>query len=246
MTPGPGGVALVAGASSETGPQLCETLAEQGFHVALTYLRNREAGEALASRCRSRGVRSAAYQYDLLRVGEAGALASAVARDFGRIDVLVNLGGPAPVFSDFRAITEAEYDLMMDAHVKGYFFLAREAARRMEEAGGGVIVNISATSSTKYSHGAYGLAKACVNDMTRFLAHSFAPRVRVMTIVPGMIDIDETDRKLRQDRAAGSPLRRIVTPRELGQLVAAVCSEAFQSVTGESILADGGFWLLHR
>lgn len=241
-----GKVALVVGASSETGPRLCETLAEHGSHIALTYLHRKEAGEALAERCRGHGVRSEAYEFDLLRPEGAAALVSRVYKTFGGLDVLVNLGGPPPVFSDFRTITEAEYDLMMDAHVKGCFFLSRDAARCMEQAGGGVIVNVSATSSSKYSHGAYGLAKACVNDMTRFLAFAFAPLVRVLTIVPGLIDIPETEQQLRQDRAASSPLKRIITPRELGDLVAAVCSPAFQSVTGESIIADGGFWLLHR
>lgn len=241
-----GKVALVVGASTETGPELCEALAEHGAHVALTFLRDQEAGEGTALRCRRHGVRSQAYQFDLLRTADSAALVSEVAAAFGGLHLLVNLGGPPPVFTDFRSISETEYDVMMDAHVKGYFFLSREAACTMERGGGGVIVNVSATSSIKYGHSAYGLAKACVNDMTRFLAHSFAPLVRVLTLIPGMIDIDQTDAGLRQERAAASPLRRLVTPRELGELVVALCSPAFQSVTGESILADGGFWLLHR
>lgn len=241
-----GKTALVVGAASETGPRLCEVLAGYGAHIALTYRQNRTAGEAVAVRCRSHGVRSQAYEFDLLRAADASTLVAAVADAFGGLDLLVNLGGPAPVFTDFREISEADYDLMMNGHVKGYFFLSREAARRMEEAGGGLIINVSATSSIKYGHGAYGLAKACVNEMTRFLAFSFAPLVRVLNIVPGLIDLEETDQELRSQRAAISPLRRIVTPAELGALVATLSSPAFQSVTGESILADGGFWLLHR
>ncbi len=238
-------VALVVGGASETGPRLCEALAGFGAHVALTYLGREREARLVAERCRGLGVHSEAYQFDLLNTAGAASLVARVVASFGGLDLLVNLGGPAPVFTDFRQITEREYDLMMDAHVKGYFFLAREAGRRMEKATGGVIVNVSATSSVKYSHGAYGLAKACVNEMTRFLAYSFAPLVRVFTVIPGLIDLEETDPALRRDRAAKSPLGRIVTPGELGELIEAMSSPAFQTVTGESIVADGGFWLLH-
>lgn len=238
-------VALVVGGASETGPNLCETLAGFGAHVALTYLHKKREAELVAERCRALGVRSEAREFNLLNTPSAASLVAGTVATFGGLDLLVNLGGPAPIFTDFREITEGEYDLMMDAHVKGYFFLAREAARHMEKAGGGVIVNVSATSSVKYSHGAYGLAKACVNEMTRFLAYAFAPLVRVFTVIPGLIDLEETDPALRRERAAKSPLRRIVTPRELGELIEAMSSPAFQTVTGESIVVDGGFWLLH-
>ena len=116
----------------------------------------------------------------------------------------------------------------------------------MEQNGGGLIVNISATSRTKYSHSVYGLAKACVISMTRFLAYAYAPRVRVLSITPGMIDIREVDAEMRKTRAENSPLQRIITPEEIGLLVVAAASPAFQSVTGEDLISDGGFWLLHR
>ena len=65
------------------------------------------------------------------------------------------------------------------------------------------------------------------------------------TLIPGLIDLEETDQKLRNERAQNSPLHRIVTPAELGLLCVALCSPAFASVTGEALLADAGFWLKH-
>ncbi len=116
----------------------------------------------------------------------------------------------------------------------------------MEKHDGGTIVNVSATSSLKYSHSAFGLVKACVNEMTRFLAYTFAPRVRIINLIPGMIDIEEVAAESRKTRAEESPLKSIVTPEELGLLIVASASPAFRNVTGESLLTDGGFWLLHR
>jgi len=241
-----GRVALVVGGSSESGPAVCEVLARYGADVALTYLRQEPKGKQVAEECRQQGVKASVFHFDLLAMNQVINLVPKVVRDLGRLDILVNLGGPPPVYADFRELDEASYDLMMDGHVKGCFFLAREAASHMEKHDGGTIVNVSATSSLKYSHSAFGLAKACVNEMTRFLAYTFAPRVRIVNLIPGMIDIEETDAELRKTRAEQSPLKSIVTPEELGLLVVGAASPVFKNVTGESILADGGFWLLHR
>jgi 3-oxoacyl-[acyl-carrier protein] reductase len=241
-----GKVALVVGGSSESGPVVCQVLARYGADVALTYRSKEAKADQVAHECGQHGVRARAFHLDLLALDQVTDLASRVVEALGRLDILVNLGGPPSVYTSIRELDEAGYDRMLDSHLKGCFFLAREAALYMENHDGGTIVNVSATSSLKYSHSAYGLVKACVNEMTRFLAYTFAPKVRIINLIPGMIEIEETDAKLRETRAQESPLKTIVTPEELGLLVVAAASPAFRNVTGESLLADGGFWLLHR
>ena len=240
-----GKVALVIGGSSESGPKVCEVLARHGADVALSFHTREKRAAEVAARCRSYKVRSQAFRFDLLHQDEVMQLVPDILSVFGRLDILINLGGPPPVYTNLRDIDEAGFDLMMNGHVKGCFFLAREAGKHMEQQGSGLIVNVSATSSLKYSHAAYGFAKACVNEMTRFLAYTFSPQVRVINLIPGMIDLEETASTLREERAERSPLKRIVSPEEIGLLIVAASSPAFQSVTGESLLADGGFWLLH-
>lgn len=240
-----GKVALVAGGSSESGPGLCRVLARHGADVALTWHTRRAQAEEVARGCRELGVRSETFAFDILEHEQVLGLVPRAVAALGGLDILVNLGGPPPVYTSLRELDEEGYRRMMDGHVRGPFFLAREAARYMEGHGGGLVVNVSATSALKYSHAAYGFAKACVVQMTRFLAGTFAPSVRVITLVPGLIDLDETDAGMRRQRAAVSPLKRIVTPEDLGLLVVAAASPAMRSVTGESLLADGGFWLLH-
>jgi len=241
-----GKVSLVIGGSSESGPGVCEVLARHGSDLALTYRSNRTAAEAVAARAREHGVRARCFCLDLLSMEQTRGLVTKVTQAMGRLDILVSLGGPAPVFTDFRQLSEQEFDCMLDSHFKACFFLARDAACHMERHGGGLIVNVSATSSMKYSHAAYGLAKACVTQMIAFLASTFAPAVRVISLIPGLIEIDETPADLRRQRAEESPLKRNVTPEELGLMVVAAAGEAFRSVSRASILMDGGFWLLHR
>ncbi|MBN2553467.1 MAG: SDR family oxidoreductase [Spirochaetales bacterium] len=239
-------VALVVGGSSESGPSVCSTLASFGADVAVTYRNNRKGAEEVAAGCRTHGGKTTVLHLELSDPETFQSLIAKTAGELGGLDILVNLGGPPPVYADFRSLKTSEFDLMMDTHFKGYFFLAREAANYMEKNEGGLIVNVSATSSMKYSHSVYGLAKACVIEMTRFLAYAYAPRVRVLSLTPGLIDIEEVDAALREERAEISPLQRIVTPEEIALLVVAAASPAFQSVTGENLISDGGFWLLHR
>jgi 3-oxoacyl-[acyl-carrier protein] reductase len=241
-----GKVVLVVGGSSESGPGVCSVLAEHGADIALTYKTKRDDAGRVVERCKSIGVEAESYAFDVLKTERAAGLVREVVGKFGSLDILVNLGGPPPVYTDLRELDEKGYDSMMNAFVKGAFFLSREAAFEMEKGEGGLVVFVSATSSMKYSHGAYGMSKACMSGIVPFLAHSFAPKVRIIDLVPGLIDIEETDQDLRKQRAEESPLESIVTPREIGLLVIAAYSPAFAGVTGEHLLADGGFWLLHR
>ncbi len=237
--------ALVIGGSSESGPVVCRILAEHGASVAFTYLSRELEAETITHEL-SKVTQSQAFQFDLLDRSHVLSLMGEVEQAFGPVDILINLGGPPPVYTDLRDLEPEQFDLMIDGHFKGYFSLACEAAKRMEQAQGGLIINVSATSSLKYSHSAYGMAKACINSMTKFLAHSFAPKVRVLTLIPGLIELEEIDPQLRKNRSAESPLKRNVTPDELGMLILAASSPAYASATGVEIIADGGFWLLHR
>jgi NAD(P)-dependent dehydrogenase (short-subunit alcohol dehydrogenase family) len=238
-------VALVVGGSSESGPAVCATISSFGADLGITYRNNRKGAEEVAARCEANGANTAIFQFDLNKTDSFPELINNTVDSLGGLDILVNLGGPPPVSTELMTVSISEFDLMMNTHFKGYFFLAQEAANWMKKHAGGLIVNTSATSSMKYSHSVYGVAKACVNQITRFLAFAYAPQVRVLSLVPGMIDIQEVDEELRKTRAKNSPLQRNITPEEIGLLVVSAASPAFQSITGENLISDGGFWLLH-
>lgn len=244
-----GKVALVVGGSANSGPAICEVLARHGADVALTYRTHKDEAGQVAKRCRQAGghewrVRAETFPFDLLEMEQVHGLVPAVVGALGRLDILLNLGGPY-LDTSLRDLSPGEFDIMMDGHVKGCFFLAREAAKHMEASGGGLVVNISALSSLKYGSGIYGLVKACVNEMTRFLAHTFAPEVRVINLIPGLIELPDSTAETVARYAEQAPLKRLVTPEQLALLVIAAASPAFQSITGESLIADAGSWMLH-
>jgi len=236
---------LLVGGSTESGPAVANAFADVGADVFLTYHEHADAAEQVVGALTAKGVKAVSEQFDLLDAQAVASLPRKAADAMGRLDALVLCAG-AGGFGDVRELDQETWEWAMDGNVKASFFLARNAALIMEkQETGGRIVTFSATSALKYGHAFYGLAKAAVIQMTRFLAHTFAPRVTVNCIVPGLIDLESTDGKLRADRAENSPLKRIVTPEELGRLCVMFCSPACDSVTGESLLADAGFWLKH-
>jgi len=239
-----GKVALVVGGSTGTGPEIARAFAEVSADVAVTYHEHADEADAVVRTIEGKGLKSKAYQFDLLDGQAVRTLPKQVADDLGRLDILVLCAG-AGGFGDVKELDEETWDWAMNGNVRASFFLARNAALVMETGDGGRIVTFSATSALKYGHAFYGLSKAAVIQMTRFLAHTFAPKVTVNCLIPGLIDLEEAEANLRTERAKNSPLQRIVAPRELAQLCVMMCSPAFDSVTGESLIADAGFWLKH-
>jgi len=237
-------VVLVTGASSETGPTIARTFSEVGADVALTYLTRADSARQVVADIEANGVRSRGYQFDLLNFSTIKGLVQNVASDFGRLDFLISCAATR-LSPPVRDLDFASWDHCTDGNVKACFFLAREAAVVMEGADGGAIVNFSATSAMKYGHSVYGIAKATVIHMTRFLALTFAPKVRINCIIPGLIDNPEYDVEKRRERAMATPLGRIVSARDLALMCVAMCSPLFETVTGESVIMDGGFWLKH-
>ncbi len=240
-----GRVALITGGSGETGGGIARAFAAAGADLALTFHAN-EAGarKTAAGVADSFGTRAEVFFHDLYDRAANRALPGEVAKKLGRLDFLVNCAG-GPGIRDLRTAADEVWDRALAGNLTGPFLLAREAGLIMEKTGGGCVVNIAATSAMKFSHGPYGIAKAAEVTMTRFLAHALAPKVRVLCIIPGLLEIEEVNAEARKKRAAASPLGRNVAPDDIGAMCVAVCSPVFGAVSGESIIMDGGFWLKH-
>jgi NAD(P)-dependent dehydrogenase (short-subunit alcohol dehydrogenase family) len=118
----------------------------------------------------------------------------------------------------------------------------------MKAAGWGRIVNISAASYALRNHSIYGLAKEALIVLTEELAVELGPEVTVNAVAPGQIvesaaDIAEFDPTFVDRAIEATPAGRLVTRREVADVVVAVCSPAFAVVTGATIPVDGGFRL---
>jgi NAD(P)-dependent dehydrogenase (short-subunit alcohol dehydrogenase family) len=244
-----GKVALVTGAGRGLGRGIALALAAAGAELVLNSRTPAEL-DAVAAEIAAAGGTARTLPFDVTDQGAASTAIAGLAREFGRLDIMVNNAGvnrPQP----FLEVDEATLDRLIALNVRALFLNAQAAARRMIEAGnGGVIVNMSSQMGhvgSELNRTVYVMTKHAVEGLTKAMAAELAPKgVRVVSIAPTFIMTpltapffdDPTFHKWVHDRI---PLGRLGTVDEVAQAVVFLASPAAGLVTGSSLLVDGGW-----
>jgi NAD(P)-dependent dehydrogenase (short-subunit alcohol dehydrogenase family) len=234
-----GRAALVTGASRRVGAEIAAALAREAAQVVINYRDAGEAARALALSLQGEGCQVEAIHADVADEAALRRLVRAAHDRFGRLDILVNNVGPyadAPL----ARLESAVWDHIFDTNVKAAWLAAQSVLPFMQANGWGRIVNISAGSAFVRNHSVYGLAKNAVLTLTEALALEFGPHVTVNAVAPGLIDDPDVSPEDKQFMRDDSPLKRLATPQEVAHMVCLLCSPAFDSVTGQVIVMDGG------
>ena len=240
-----GRVAFVTGAGSGIGRAIATRFAEEGADLAVVDL-NDAAAAHTAGIVRGLGRRAEVLRADVAAPADVAAAAERAQAAFGRIDVLVNNAGVTRD-ATIRKMTDEDWDLVLDIHLKGTFLCTRAVAPRMREAGrGGAIVNMSSISGKigNFGQANYASAKAGIVALTKVTAREYARYgIRANAIQPGLIDTPMTramGEEILKDRVAGTPLGRIGTPEEVANVALFLASDLASYVTGAVIEVTGG------
>ncbi len=236
-------VALITG-GKRIGRVVARELAAGGAHVALSYRHSRQQAEATADELRALGRRAFTCRADVSSAAECEALVAATVREFGRLDILVNMASiyrPVP----FDELSGAAWQEDLDINLTSVFSCAKAAVPHLRETGGGRIINVSdwlPGSGRPGYHGftSYYVAKAGVIALTEALALELAAdQILVNAIAPGPIVAppDLPDGESREV-AAATPLGRWGGEIEVAKAVLALIQSDF--ITGETIRVDGG------
>jgi 3-oxoacyl-[acyl-carrier protein] reductase len=240
-------VALITGGAGGIGTAICHALAAAGFRVIVGYNRSAAAAETLATALPGSG--HAALAAPVTDSAALKSLAALIAERWQRCDVLVNCAGTTRfvAHADLDGLDDQLIDTILATNVRGAVAAVRAVRPLLERSdlkGGGVIINISSTAaiSAVGSNIIYCASKAALDSLTKSLARALAPRIRVLSVSPGLVDtefVKSLDRKWRDEQAARTPLGRLATPEEVGAaIVAAVRQLTFS--TGSILLVDGG------
>ena len=245
-------VILVTGASRGIGAAIARAFAAEGGRVAVNYLSNAEAAEAVAAECRELGGDGWPVRAD---VGDAGAVAAmfeSVEAEFGRIDAVVNNAFLAYAFdpaarTPFWDLDWGDYERQFQGSLRGAFNVCRAAIPAFERRASGSIVNIATDLVERPSipYHEYTTAKAALVGFSRNLAVELGPRgIRVNCVAPGLVYPTEGSRDTSEatmDRiAADTPLRRIAAPGDVAGPVLFLASDWSRFMTGQTLYVDGG------
>ncbi|GAA1637983.1 SDR family NAD(P)-dependent oxidoreductase [Georgenia ruanii] len=238
-----GRVVVVTGGSRGLGLEMSRAFARAGATVIVSSRKKEACEEVAAELTRDTGVRALGVGAHVGDWASCESLVDTTLREFGRLDVLVNNAGIAPLYETLESATEQLFDKTLDVNLKGPFRLSTLAAPRMAE--GGSIINVSSIASVrpKASDLIYAAAKSGLNTLTKGLAQAYGPRVRCNTIMAGpfLTDISEawyTDEW--RARAQGFPLQRAGQPGEIVGTALYFASDLSSFTTGTVLPVDGG------
>jgi NAD(P)-dependent dehydrogenase (short-subunit alcohol dehydrogenase family) len=240
-------VALVTGSTSGIGAAIARRLASEGYSVVLHSRHSKQTGQALAVE-----LGNAVYiRADLADDADRIRLVREAVSCWGRLDVLVNNAGISSVIphADLMAASPAVWQELYEINVVAPFRLVAEAEVALRDAAGrgrpACVVNISSHAGVRPKGASipYAASKAALNHVTRMLALSLAPDIRVNAVAPGLVDTPLTAdwtsaQQLWRDR---SPMRRPASPEDIAQIVMMLIASDY--LTGEIVVADGGLSL---
>ena len=248
-------IALITGGSRGLGRNAAIHLARKGVDVILTYHSRQDEAATAVAEIEATGRKAAALQLDVGDTGSFAAFAEQVRMQLAKrwqrehFDFLVNNAGMG-AGGAFAETSEADFDLLMNAHLKGPFFLTQRLLPMIAD--GGAILNVS-SGLARFSmpgYAAYAAMKGGIEVLTRFLAKELGPRrIRVNVVAPGAIETDFGGGAVRDNReinaviAAQTALGRVGVPDDIGGVIASLLSEDSRWINGQRIEAAGGIFL---
>lgn len=248
-------IVLITGGSRGLGRSAALAAARSGIDVVLTYLKQSTEAQTVVAEIERLGRRAVALPLDVGNVrsfeGFAGELAQALKTHWQRerFDFLVNNAGMG-VHAPITDTTEAQFDALVNVHLKGVFFLTQQLLPLMND--GGRILNFS-SGLARFAlpgYGAYAAMKGAIEVLSRYLAKELGQRgIAVNVVAPGAIETDFGGGAVRDNAelnayvATHTALGRVGQPEDIGPLVAALLQPATRWVNAQRIEASGGMFL---
>ena len=245
-----GRVAIVTGGVQGIGLGVSLCLARAGANVVLAEL-VKENIPASVAKIEETGVQVFGVQTDVTDASSVDHLVRTAMERFGQIDILVNNAGLVNA-NHISKQTEADYDAVLDVNLKGTFLCCTRVGEEMGKRNTGAIVNIASMAAFRYTipHVPYAASKAGIVALTRDLAVEVGQLgIRVNAIAPGSIETPgnrlsqiatgESDEE-REKRIKSIPLGRIGQPRDIGDAVVFLASDAAGYISGVTLPVTGG------
>ncbi len=245
-------IVLVTGGSRGLGKNMALSIAAKGNDVLLTYHSKKDEAEEVVAEIKKMGQKAAALPLDAGNTSSFDSFLEQVQKvlkdifDAEKIDFLVNNAGIG-IYTPYASTSEEQFDLLMNIHFKGPFFLTQKALPMMADGGG--IINISSGLARFSNPGssAYGAMKSAMETLTRYQAKELGERgIRSNIVAPGAIETDfgggrvHDNAQLNAQIASVTALGRVGKPDDIGGVVAFLCTDDARWINAQRIEVSGG------
>ena len=237
--------AVVTGGSRGIGRAIAIELARGGANVVLCYAGNEKAAQETVAACEALGTKALSVRCDVADAAQVQNLMDTAVKTFGTIHILVNNAGITRDNLLLR-MTEADFDAVLDANLKGAFLCMKAVYRTMMRQRYGRIVSISSVVGLRGNAGQmnYAASKAGIIGLTKSMAKELASRgVTANAVAPGFIETDMTAALPENAKSAmlGSiPAARLGQAEDVARAVAFLASREAGYITGQVLAVDGG------
>ena len=238
-------VVLVTGGATGIGRAMCLQFSREGAAVIVNYSTSKDRAKEVVDLIDAMGGQAIEIQADVSRDRQARQLIDRAVARFNRLDILINNAGWTRFIphDELEALSEEILESTWSVTVKGPIYCTRAAVPHLRKNGDGTVINI--TSSAAYtamgSSIIYCAAKAALASITKSLARTLAPEIRVNAIAPGFVDtgfVNWTPEVLEQLKRK-TRLGRSIVAEDIADAAVFLAADANAS-TGQTILVDGG------
>ena len=240
-----GKTALITGGSRGIGRAIAIELSKQGANIVITYISNEANAKEVIAEVEKNNVKGLAIKADVSHEKDVNDMIEIVNNEFGLVDVLVNNAGITKDNLLLRMKSE-EWDDVINTNLRGVYLCTKAVARGMLKKKSGKIVNIASVVgiSGNAGQGNYSASKAGVIGFTKSIAKELGSRgINVNAVAPGFVETDMTNilnDKIKDEMINSIPLKRAGKPEDIANVVAFLCSEKADYITGQVINVDGG------
>jgi len=246
-------IALVTGSGRGIGRAIALHFAQHGADVIINFFRNRAPAEETACEVEKLGRRTFLVKADVGDLDDLNRLFDETEKEFGGLDIFIH--NAASGYN--RPALEQKpkgWDWTMNINARALLFAAQRATPLMEKRGGGKIVSISSPGSTRVlpDYVVVGASKAALESLTRYLGVELISKgINVNAVSPGVVETDALNHfasmgnqdAILQNFIAQVPAGRLITPEEVAEVVAFLCTPAASMIVGQTIAVDGGYML---